>query len=99
MLPVILVFFVLALFDSVGTLVGVRNQAGLLRDGTLPRARQALLADAIGTVAGADARDVDGDRVHREHHRRLGRRPHRPRQRGDRGALHLSRCCSIPRGA
>ena len=53
MLPVILVFFVLALFDSVGTLVGVANQAGLLRDGTLPRARQALLADAIGTVAGA----------------------------------------------
>jgi AGZA family xanthine/uracil permease-like MFS transporter len=53
MMPVILVFFVLALFDSVGTLVGVANQAGLLRDGTLPRARQALLADAIGTVAGA----------------------------------------------
>jgi AGZA family xanthine/uracil permease-like MFS transporter len=53
MLPVILVFFLLALFDSVGTLVGVANQAGLMRDGTLPRARQALLADAIGTVAGA----------------------------------------------
>ena len=53
MLPVILVFFLLALFDSVGTLVGVADQAGLLRDGTLPRARQALLADAIGTVAGA----------------------------------------------
>jgi len=53
MLPVILIFFVLALFDSVGTLVGVANQAGLLRDGTLPRARQALLADAVGTVAGA----------------------------------------------
>ena len=29
------------------------TQAGLMRDGTLPRARQALLADAIGTVAGA----------------------------------------------
>jgi AGZA family xanthine/uracil permease-like MFS transporter len=53
MLPVILVFFLLALFDSVGTLVGVANQAGLLRDGMLPRARQALLADALGTVAGA----------------------------------------------
>jgi AGZA family xanthine/uracil permease-like MFS transporter len=53
MIPVILVFFVLALFDSVGTLVGVANQAGLLRDGTLPRAPRALLADAIGTVAGA----------------------------------------------
>jgi AGZA family xanthine/uracil permease-like MFS transporter len=53
MVPVVLVFFFLALFDSVGTLVGVGEQAGLMRDGTLPRARQALLADAIGTVAGA----------------------------------------------
>jgi len=50
---VVLVFFFLALFDSVGTLVGVGEQAGLLRNGTLPRARQALLADAIGTVGGA----------------------------------------------
>ena len=53
MLPVILIFFFLALFDSVGTLIGVASQAGLLREGTLPRARQALLADAVGTVAGA----------------------------------------------
>ena len=53
MLPVILVFFFLALFDSVGTLVGVASQAGLMRNGTLPRAKQALLSDAIGTVIGA----------------------------------------------
>ncbi len=53
MISVIFVFFFLALFDSVGTLVGVASQAGLMRDGTLPRARQALLADAIGTVVGA----------------------------------------------
>jgi AGZA family xanthine/uracil permease-like MFS transporter len=53
MIAVIFVFFFLALFDSVGTLVGVGQQAGLLKDGTLPRAREALLADAIGTVAGA----------------------------------------------
>ena len=51
--PSCFVFFFLALFDSVGTLVGVGEQAGLMRDGTLPRARQALLADAVGTVAGA----------------------------------------------
>ena len=50
---VALLFFFLALFDSVGTLVGVGEQAGLMRDGTLPRARQALLADALGTIAGA----------------------------------------------
>jgi AGZA family xanthine/uracil permease-like MFS transporter len=53
MIAVVLVFFLLALFDSVGTLVGVGQQAGLMRNGTLPRARQALLADAIGTVGGA----------------------------------------------
>jgi AGZA family xanthine/uracil permease-like MFS transporter len=53
MVPVIFVFLFLALFDSVGTLVGVASQAGLMREGILPRARQALLADAIGTVAGA----------------------------------------------
>ena len=53
MVAVIFVFFFLALFDSVGTLVGVAQQAGLLRDGTLPRARGALLADAVGTVVGA----------------------------------------------
>jgi AGZA family xanthine/uracil permease-like MFS transporter len=38
---VIFVFFFLALFDSVGTLVAVGEQAGLMRDGTLPRARGA----------------------------------------------------------
>jgi adenine/guanine/hypoxanthine permease len=53
MAAVIFVFFFLALFDSVGTLVAVSQQAGLMRDGDLPRARQALLADAVGTVAGA----------------------------------------------
>jgi AGZA family xanthine/uracil permease-like MFS transporter len=53
MLTVVAVLFLLALFDSVGTLVGVAGQAGLMRDGRLPRAREALLADAIGTIAGA----------------------------------------------
>jgi AGZA family xanthine/uracil permease-like MFS transporter len=53
MATVVFVFFFLALFDSVGTLVGVGAQAGLMRNGTLPRAREALLADAVGTVAGA----------------------------------------------
>jgi AGZA family xanthine/uracil permease-like MFS transporter len=53
MVSVIFVFFFLALFDSVGTLVGVASQAGLMRGGTLPRARPALLADAVGTVIGA----------------------------------------------
>ena len=50
---VTLVFFLLALFDSVGTLVGLASRIGLVSGGTIPRAKQALLADAVGTVAGA----------------------------------------------
>ncbi|MEO7271092.1 MAG: NCS2 family permease [Vicinamibacterales bacterium] len=53
MISVVFVFFFLALFDSIGTLVGVAGQAGLMRNGTLPRARPALLSDAVGTIAGA----------------------------------------------
>jgi AGZA family xanthine/uracil permease-like MFS transporter len=53
LIDAVFVFFFLALFDSIGTLVGVAGRMGLVRNGTLPRARQALLADAIGTVAGA----------------------------------------------
>jgi len=53
LLHVIFIFFFLDLFDTIGTLIGVSQQAGFLRDGTLPRARGALLADAFGTVLGA----------------------------------------------
>jgi AGZA family xanthine/uracil permease-like MFS transporter len=53
LVSVVFVFFFLALFDSVGTLIGVSSQAGLLEDGKLPRARQALAADAFGSVSGA----------------------------------------------
>jgi adenine/guanine/hypoxanthine permease len=49
----IFVFFFVDLFDNVGTLVGVCEQGGFLRDGKLPRASRALLADAIGTMVGA----------------------------------------------
>lgn len=41
------------LFDTVGTLVGVADRAGLMRQGRLPRAERALAADAAATVAGA----------------------------------------------
>jgi AGZA family xanthine/uracil permease-like MFS transporter len=50
---VVFVFLILALFDTAGTLIGVSQQAGFLKDGKLPRARQALLADAMGTTGGA----------------------------------------------
>ncbi len=47
----ILLFF--DMFDTVGTLIGVGEQAGLMVDGRLPRGRQALLSDALGTCVGA----------------------------------------------
>ena len=51
---IVFTFFFADFFDTVGTLVGVSMRAGLLDvNGNLPRARQALLADAIGTSAGA----------------------------------------------
>ncbi len=53
MLPFILIFLFMVLFDTLGTLIGVAEQAGLIRDNRLPRARQALMSDALGTVSGA----------------------------------------------
>ena len=50
-LPVIFIFFFLDLFDSIGSLIGIAQQGGFMRDGRLPRAREALMADAIGTTA------------------------------------------------
>ncbi|MBN1351470.1 NCS2 family permease [candidate division KSB1 bacterium] len=52
-IPVVFVFFMLDLFDTMGTLIGVSDQAGFIKDGRLPKASRAMLADAIGTIAGA----------------------------------------------
>jgi len=47
-------FLFVDIFDTVGTLVGVTTQAGLVdKNGNIPKVKQALLADAVGTVAGA----------------------------------------------
>jgi AGZA family xanthine/uracil permease-like MFS transporter len=47
-------FLFVDIFDTIGTLVGVTTQAKLVdKDGHIPRVKQALLADAVGTVAGA----------------------------------------------
>ncbi|HKS41166.1 MAG TPA: NCS2 family permease [Blastocatellia bacterium] len=47
---IIFIFFFLDLFDTVGSLIGIAKQSGLMKDGKLPRVGRALLADAIGTV-------------------------------------------------
>jgi AGZA family xanthine/uracil permease-like MFS transporter len=52
-LPLMLVILFFALFDTLGTLMGLAHQAGLLRDGELPRIGRALGVDAAGMVAGA----------------------------------------------
>lgn len=54
MLVVVFTFLFVDLFDTVGCLVGVASKADLLdEDGKLPRAKQALFADAIATTLGA----------------------------------------------
>ncbi|WP_179998355.1 NCS2 family permease [Acinetobacter sp. YH12239] len=53
LIGVIFVFFLVDLFDSTGTLVGVSHRAGLLKDGKLPRLKKALFADSSAIVAGA----------------------------------------------
>lgn len=53
MLPFLFVFLFMLTFDAIGTLIGVCEQAGFMRDNKLPRARQAMVSDAVGTVAGA----------------------------------------------
>ncbi len=51
---IMLSFLFVDLFDTLGTLIGVASKADMLdKDGKLPKIRGALLADAIGTTAGA----------------------------------------------
>jgi len=52
-LGLVLLFLYTDLFDTVGTLLGVGTQAGLIKDGRLERGDRAFLADAVGTTVGA----------------------------------------------
>jgi AGZA family xanthine/uracil permease-like MFS transporter len=52
--PLILVFLFMALFDTIGTVVGVTQQAGLAgKDGSIPRLKGILVTDASASVIGA----------------------------------------------
>jgi len=54
MLVVIATFLFVDIFDTAGTLIGVTTKGNLLdENGNIPKAKQALLADAIGTTVGA----------------------------------------------
>ena len=52
-ITVIIVFLFLDMFDTIGTLVGVGQLGGFMKNGKLPKAKQALLSDAIATSSGA----------------------------------------------
>ncbi|MDO4458524.1 MAG: NCS2 family permease [Clostridia bacterium] len=50
----VITFCMIDMFDTIGTLVGTASRAGMLdKKGTMPKMKEALLADAVGTVAGA----------------------------------------------
>ncbi|MEQ7803252.1 guanine permease [Priestia megaterium] len=50
---VVFSFLLVTIFDTTGTMVGVAQQAGLMKGNKMPRVRQALLADSFGTTIGA----------------------------------------------
>ena len=52
-LPFVAVFLFMNVFDTIGSVIGVSQQAGLMREGKLPRASRVLVVDAAGTVMGA----------------------------------------------
>ena len=53
-ITLILTFCIIDMFDTIGTLVGTASRAGMLdKDGKMPNMKQALLSDAVGTLAGS----------------------------------------------
>ena len=51
---VVFVLIFMDLFDTLGTLIGVTAKGGLMdKDGNIPNMKQALMADAVATTAGA----------------------------------------------
>jgi AGZA family xanthine/uracil permease-like MFS transporter len=53
LLDILFALLFVDLFDNVGTLVGVCEQAGFVRDGKIPRVGRILVADAVGTIFGS----------------------------------------------
>ena len=54
MVTLIVTFCIIDMFDTIGTLVGTASRANMVdENGNMPNMRQALVSDAVGTVAGA----------------------------------------------
>ncbi len=53
-ITLVITFCMIDMFDTIGTLVGTASRAGMVdKDGNMPNMKEALLSDAIGTIAGA----------------------------------------------
>lgn len=53
-ITLIVTFCIIDMFDTIGTLVGTASRAGMLdSEGKMPKMKEALLADAVGTVVGS----------------------------------------------
>lgn len=53
-ITLVITFCIIDMFDTIGTLVGTASRAGMVdENGNMPGMKQALMADAIGTIAGA----------------------------------------------
>jgi len=53
-ITLVVTFCIIDMFDTIGTLVGTASRAGMLdKDGKMPQMKEALLADAVGTVVGS----------------------------------------------
>lgn len=53
MWAVVVIFFLVAFFDTAGTLIGLAQQAGIMRNGKMPRIGHALMADSLSMLAGS----------------------------------------------
>ena len=53
-ITLVITFCMIDMFDTIGTLVGTASRAGMVdKEGNMPNMKEALLSDAVGTVAGA----------------------------------------------
>ena len=53
-ITLIITFCIIDMFDTIGTLVGTASRAGMVdENGNMPNMKEALLSDAVGTIAGA----------------------------------------------
>jgi hypothetical protein len=89
LLEILFAFLFVDLFDNVGTLVGVCEQGGFIKDDEIPRVGRVLVADAVHNLRRLD-RNLHGDELHRERCGRCRRGAYRSEQ--CRGRRALSAC-------